>query len=80
MLFATYLTEKFHEVIFSDSFQGEGYTYIVAGDGDVISSYGDGMQKNMIIFSYIQVMRHNMTMPYRKKLKMICGRSLAGLV
>lgn len=45
VLFATYLTEKFHEVIFSDSFQGEGYTYIVAGDGDVISSYGDGMQK-----------------------------------
>lgn len=45
VLFATYLTEKFHETIFSDSFQGEGYTYIVAGDGDVISSYGDGMQK-----------------------------------
>ena len=45
VLFATYLTEKFHETIFSDSFQGEGYTYIVASDGDVISSYGDGMQK-----------------------------------
>lgn len=45
VLFATYLTEKFHEAIFSDSFQGERYTYIVAGDGDVISSYGDGMQK-----------------------------------
>lgn len=45
VLFATYLTEKFHETIFSDSFHGEGYTYIVAGDGDVISSYGDGMQK-----------------------------------
>lgn len=54
MLFATYLTEKFHEVIFSDSFQGEGYTYIVAGDGDVISSYGDGMQKeydNIFIYT-----------------------------
>ena len=53
-LFATYLTEKFHEVIFSDSFQGEGYTYIVAGDGDVISSYGDGMQKeydNIFIYT-----------------------------
>ena len=54
VLFATYLTEKFHEVIFSDSFQGEGYTYIVAGDGDVISSYGDGMQKEYDnIFIYI---------------------------
>lgn len=53
VLFATYLTEKFHEVIFSDSFQGEGYTYIVAGDGDVISSYGDGMQKEYDnIFTY----------------------------
>jgi FOG: EAL domain len=54
VLFATYLTEKFHEVIFSDSFQGEGYTYIVAGDGDVISSYGDGMQKeydNIFIYT-----------------------------
>lgn len=54
VLFATYLTEKFHEAIFSDSFQGEGYTYIVAGDGDVISSYGDGMQKeydNIFIYT-----------------------------
>lgn len=54
VLFATYLTEKFHEVIFSDSFQGEGYTYIVAGDGGVISSYGDGMQKeydNIFIYT-----------------------------
>lgn len=54
VLFATYLTEKFHEVIFLDSFQGEGYTYIVAGDGDVISSYGDGMQKeydNIFIYT-----------------------------
>lgn len=54
VLFATYLTEKFYEVIFSDSFQGEGYTYIVAGDGDVISSYGDGMQKeydNIFIYT-----------------------------
>lgn len=54
VLFATYLTEKFHEVIFSDSFQGEGCTYIVAGDGDVISSYGDGMQKeydNIFIYT-----------------------------
>lgn len=54
VLFATYLTEKFHEVIFSDSFQGERYTYIVAGDGDVISSYGDGMQKeydNIFIYT-----------------------------
>lgn len=54
VLFATYLTEKFHEVIFSDSFHGEGYTYIVAGDGDVISSYGDGMQKeydNIFIYT-----------------------------
>ncbi len=54
VLFATYLTEKFHKVIFSDSFQGEGYTYIVAGDGDVISSYGDGMQKeydNIFIYT-----------------------------
>lgn len=54
VLFATYLTEKFHEVIFSDSFQGEGYTYIVVGDGDVISSYGDGMQKeydNIFIYT-----------------------------
>lgn len=54
VLFATYLTEKFHEVIFSDSFQGEGYTYIVAGDCDVISSYGDGMQKeydNIFIYT-----------------------------
>lgn len=54
VLFAAYLTEKFHEVIFSDSFQGEGYTYIVAGDGDVISSYGDGMQKeydNIFIYT-----------------------------
>lgn len=54
VMFATYLTEKFHEVIFSDSFQGEGYTYIVAGDGDVISSYGDGMQKeydNIFIYT-----------------------------
>lgn len=54
VVFATYLTEKFHEVIFSDSFQGEGYTYIVAGDGDVISSYGDGMQKeydNIFIYT-----------------------------
>lgn len=54
VLFATYLAEKFHEVIFSDSFQGEGYTYIVAGDGDVISSYGDGMQKeydNIFIYT-----------------------------
>ncbi|MCI5889608.1 MAG: EAL domain-containing protein [Lachnospira sp.] len=54
VLFATYLTEKFHETIFSDSFQGEGYTYIVAGDGDVISSYGDGMQKeydNIFIYT-----------------------------
>lgn len=54
VLFATYLTEKFHEVIFSDLFQGEGYTYIVAGDGDVISSYGDGMQKeydNIFIYT-----------------------------
>lgn len=54
VLFATYLTEKFHEVIFSDSFQGEGYTYIVASDGDVISSYGDGMQKkydNIFIYT-----------------------------
>lgn len=54
VLFATYLTEKFHEVIFSDPFQGEGYTYIVAGDGDVISSYGDGMQKeydNIFIYT-----------------------------
>lgn len=54
VLFATYLTEKFHEVIFSDSIQGEGYTYIVAGDGDVISSYGDGMQKeydNIFIYT-----------------------------
>lgn len=54
VLFATYLTEKFHEVIFSDSFQGEGYTYIVAGDGDVISSYDDGMQKeydNIFIYT-----------------------------
>ena len=54
VLFATYLTEKFHEVIFSDSFQGEGYTYIVAGDGDVISSYCDGMQKeydNIFIYT-----------------------------
>ena len=54
VLFATYLTEKFHEVIFSDSFQGEGYTYIVAGDGDVISSDGDGMQKeydNIFIYT-----------------------------
>lgn len=54
VLFATYLTEKFHEVIFSDSFQGEEYTYIVAGDGDVISSYGDGMQKeydNIFIYT-----------------------------
>lgn len=54
VLFATYLTEKFHEVIVSDSFQGEGYTYIVAGDGDVISSYGDGMQKeydNIFIYT-----------------------------
>lgn len=54
VLFATYLTEKFHEVIFSDSFQSEGYTYIVAGDGDVISSYGDGMQKeydNIFIYT-----------------------------
>ena len=54
VLFATYLTEKFHEVIFSDSFQGEGYTYIVAGDGDVISSYGDGMKKeydNIFIYT-----------------------------
>lgn len=54
VLFATYFTEKFHEVIFSDSFQGEGYTYIVAGDGDVISSYGDGMQKeydNIFIYT-----------------------------
>lgn len=54
VLFATYLTEKFHEVIFSDSFQGEGYTYIVAGDGDVISSYGGGMQKeydNIFIYT-----------------------------
>lgn len=54
VLFATYLTEKFHEVIFSDSFQCEGYTYIVAGDGDVISSYGDGMQKeydNIFIYT-----------------------------
>ena len=54
VLFATYLTEKFHEVIFSDSFQGEGFTYIVAGDGDVISSYGDGMQKeydNIFIYT-----------------------------
>lgn len=54
VLFATYLTEKFHEVIFSDSFQGEGYIYIVAGDGDVISSYGDGMQKeydNIFIYT-----------------------------
>ena len=54
VLFATYLTEKFHEVIFSDSFQGEGYTYIVAGDGDVISPYGDGMQKeydNIFIYT-----------------------------
>lgn len=54
VLFPTYLTEKFHEVIFSDSFQGEGYTYIVAGDGDVISSYGDGMQKeydNIFIYT-----------------------------
>ena len=41
-------------MIFSDSFQGEGYTYIVAGDGDVISSYGDGMQKeydNIFIYT-----------------------------
>lgn len=54
VLFATYLTEKFHEAIFSDSFQGEGYTYIVAGNGDVISSYGDGMQKeydNIFIYT-----------------------------
>lgn len=54
VLFATYLTEKFHEVIFSDSFQGEGYTYIVAGDGGVISSYGDGMQEeydNIFIYT-----------------------------
>ena len=54
VLFATYLTDKFHEVIFSDSFQGEGYTYIVAGDGGVISSYGDGMQKeydNIFIYT-----------------------------
>lgn len=54
VLFATYLTEKFHEAIFSDSFQGEGYTYIVAGDGGVISSYGDGMQKeydNIFIYT-----------------------------
>lgn len=79
VLFATYLTEKFHEVIFSDSFQGEGYTYIVAGDGDVISSYGDGMQKeydNIFIYTgdaaqYDDAIQEKVENDMRKKLSRV---------
>ena len=79
VLFATYLTEKFHEVIFSDSFQGEGYTYIVAGDGDVISSYGDGMQKeydNIFIYTgdaaqYDDVIQEKVENDMREKLSRV---------
>lgn len=79
VLFATYLTEKFHEVIFSDSFQGEGYTYIVAGDGDVITSYGDGMQKeydNIFIYTgdaaqYDDVIQKKVENDMREKLSRV---------
>ncbi len=79
VLFATYLTEKFHEVIFSDSFQGEGYTYIVAGDGDVISSYGDGMQKeydNIFVYTgdaaqYDDVIQEKVENDMREKLSRV---------
>ena len=79
VLFATYLTEKFHEVIFSDSFQGEGYTYIVAGDGDVISSYGDGMQKeydNIFIYTgdaaqYDDAIQENVENDMREKISRV---------
>lgn len=54
VIFATYQTEKFQELISIDSFGGEGYSYLVQSDGAIVAEPVQselGIRKN--ILSYI---------------------------
>ena len=55
VMFAEYNSESFRNLIFSDSMQGEGSSYVVDTQGNIITSYGSDVSKDLpSIFSYIE--------------------------